>query len=127
MYLSEIQIKNFRQFGDTALIVKFQPGVIALVGSNDSGKTAIIDAIRYVLSTRDHEYIYFKDDDFHIDQDGNQTREFSIRCTFSGLSKTEASRFVEFITPLDNDFKLYKLYITLAVVRKTRTNGKSWN
>ncbi|MFT9242751.1 MAG: AAA family ATPase, partial [Bifidobacterium aquikefiri] len=40
---------------------------------------------------------------------------------------TEASRFVVFITPLDNDFKLYKLYITLAVGRKTRTNGKSWN
>ena len=55
MYLSNITIKNFRQFGDgnDALNIAFNSGVTALVGRNDSGKSAVIDAIRYALLTRD--------------------------------------------------------------------------
>lgn len=49
MHLSLLTIRNFRQFGegDAELSVALQPGVTALVGRNDSGKSAIIDAIRY--------------------------------------------------------------------------------
>jgi predicted ATP-dependent endonuclease of OLD family len=47
MYLSKLTISGFRQFGqgDAAAELTFQPGVTALVGTNDSGKTAIIDAV----------------------------------------------------------------------------------
>ncbi len=49
MYLSSLCIRNFRQFGDgdAALDISFNGGVTALVGRNDCGKTAVIDAIRY--------------------------------------------------------------------------------
>jgi len=52
MYLSQLTIRNFRQFGekDAELSIELQPDMTALVGRNDSGKSAIIDAIRYVLS-----------------------------------------------------------------------------
>ena len=53
MYLSALSIKNFRQFGDVTptFSINFHEGVTALVGENDAGKTAVIDAIRHVLQT----------------------------------------------------------------------------
>lgn len=51
MYLSALSIRNFRQFGDLTprFVIHFNEGVTALIGENDAGKTAVIDAIRYVL------------------------------------------------------------------------------
>ena len=43
-----------------------------LIGENDSGKTAIVDAIRYVLKTQSGEFIQFED------SDGNRKDEFKI-------------------------------------------------
>jgi putative ATP-dependent endonuclease of OLD family len=37
-----------------------------LVGENDSGKTSVIDAIRYVLWTTSYEFIRLFETDFHI-------------------------------------------------------------
>jgi hypothetical protein len=47
MYLSKLTISGFQQFGqgDAAAELTFQPGVTALIGTNDSGKKAIIDAV----------------------------------------------------------------------------------
>ena len=72
MYLSQFTIRNFRQFGagEAELSIVLQPGVTALVGRNDSGKSALIDAIRYALLTRDQEFIRVQPEDFHIDADG---------------------------------------------------------
>jgi len=53
MYLSKLSIYNFRCFNDAGIEVDLRPGLTALVGENDAGKTAIIDAIRYVLRTSD--------------------------------------------------------------------------
>lgn len=54
MYISQLIIENFRVFGsgDDRLALPLQPGLTALVGENDTGKTAIIDALRFVLGTR---------------------------------------------------------------------------
>ena len=49
-----------------------------LIGENDSGKTAIVDAIRYVLKTQSGEFIQFEDKDFYQDADGNRKDEFKI-------------------------------------------------
>jgi putative ATP-dependent endonuclease of the OLD family len=59
MYLSELRVKNFRQFGaiEPLFSIQFHEGVTALVGENDAGKTAVIDAIRHVLLTRDMEFM----------------------------------------------------------------------
>jgi predicted ATP-binding protein involved in virulence len=42
----------------------------ALVGENDSGKTAIVDAIRLVLGTRGQAFFRVGDADFHQPSDG---------------------------------------------------------
>ena len=51
MYLSTITLKNFRKYAyDGAnkhgITVNFHKGLNALIGENDSGKSAIIDAIK---------------------------------------------------------------------------------
>ena len=58
MYIAEIRIENFRCFGsgESRLILALKAGLTALVGENDTGKTAVIDALRFVLGTRDQEY-----------------------------------------------------------------------
>lgn len=54
MYLSILKIENFRQFGQAnhGLEVAFNPGVTALVGENDAGKTAVIDPKRTLRRKR---------------------------------------------------------------------------
>lgn len=55
MYISELKLWNFRKYGaddfdltNPHLTVPFKSGMNVLIGENDSGKTAIIDAIKYV-------------------------------------------------------------------------------
>ena len=100
MHLSELVIINFRQFGaeDPPFKLTFNPGVTALIGENDAGKTAIIDAIRYVLLTRDADYLKVLEEDFHIPSAGEPTREITLLCRLSGLSLAEKAAFVEYLT-----------------------------
>jgi putative ATP-dependent endonuclease of OLD family len=100
MYLSNITIKNFRQFGDgdAALDIAFNSGVTALVGRNDSGKTSVIDAIRYALLTRDQDFIRVQPEDFHLDQTGTQAPDIFIRCKLNGLNDHEKGAFAEYLS-----------------------------
>ena len=100
MYLSDITISNFRQFGDgdTALNIAFDNRITALVGRNDSGKSAIIDAIRYALLTRDQEFIRVQPDDFHIDRNGQQATEIGIRCRLRDLDDDEKGALAEYLS-----------------------------
>jgi len=100
MYLSELTVRNFRLFGDgdAALDIEFNSGVTALVGRNDSGKSAIIDAIRYALLTRDQEFIRVQPEDFHLDSAGQYAADILVRCKLSGLDDDEKSTFVEYLS-----------------------------
>ncbi len=100
MYLSQLTIRNFRQFGEGGdeLQIALQEGVTALVGRNDSGKSAVIDSIRYALLTRDQEFIRVQPEDFHIDGTGKQASEIFIGCKLSGLSDGEKGTFAEYLS-----------------------------
>jgi putative ATP-dependent endonuclease of OLD family len=127
MYLSELKIKNFRQFGsvDPIFAVKFHPGVTALVGENDAGKTAVIDAIRYVLLTRDIEFMRLQIEDFHIQPDGVQATEITICGKLSGLTTPEKGAFAEYLTYEGSDVALYVYW---SARRLSDTPGsRRWN
>lgn len=97
MYLSHLKIENFRMFGqgDSAFEMALQPGVTAIVGENDAGKSAVIDAIRLVLGTNDHEWARVEDTDFHrLDLQ----REMQICCDFAGLDEDDQRTFLEYLT-----------------------------
>jgi len=68
MYLSNITIENFRCFGEgkERFCLELRAGLTALVGENDSGKTAVIDALRFALGTTDQEWHRLEDADFHF-------------------------------------------------------------
>lgn len=95
MYLSIIKIKNFRCFNEESHIINFNRGLSVLVGENDSGKSAIMDAIRIVLGTTDFSWIHIEPNDFY-NEDVN--REISITCKFSDLSADEQASFLECLT-----------------------------
>lgn len=101
MYLSELKLWNFRKFGSNSpnldllqpdIVIPFSKGLNVLIGENDSGKTAIIDAIKLVLDTHSSEWIRADIDDFH----GNSTR-LRIECRFDALSDDEAKNFTEWL------------------------------
>ena len=83
MYLSKLKLWNFRKYcagtNDTpGLVVRFHDGVNVLIGENDSGKTAIVDAIRYVLRTQSGEFIQFDDKDFYQKMPEGQVSGISL-------------------------------------------------
>ncbi len=107
MYLSSIQITNFRCFKDN--IIYFNKGLTILVGENDSGKSAIIDAIRIVLGTTDFNWVRINPNDFYNE---DTSLEIKIVCKFSNLSINEQASFLECLSyeEVDND-RLPFLYI----------------
>jgi len=126
VYLSALKIENFRQFGHTnrELDIQFNEGVTALVGENDAGKTAVIDAIRYVLQTRDAEYLRLQIEDFHIADDGTQAETIILRCTLEGLSVLELGAFAEYVTYRDGVGRLYVHWSARRVVASA--SNRKW-
>lgn len=89
MYLSTLQIRNFRNY-DSATF-KFSKGTNTIIGENDSGKTNALTALRILL---DDSYYYsnktLKESDF-FDQlpSGWQGEWIIISATFDGITEKE--------------------------------------
>jgi putative ATP-dependent endonuclease of OLD family len=100
MYLSALKIQNFRQFGaePNNLFIEFNKGVTALVGENDAGKSSVIDALRFVLQTRDGEYLRLQPEDFHIPVEGPQATQITIVAKFADLSVADQGALSEYVT-----------------------------
>lgn len=90
MYISKIIILNFRLFEN--IDISLNKGLNVLVGENDSGKTALIDAVRYVLGTNSNDRTFIKEEDFY-----GESNELSIQITFSDVD-AHAYRFVEHLS-----------------------------
>jgi len=110
MYLANLKIENFRCFGegDTAFQMPLKQGLTALVGENEAGKTAVIDALRFALGTTDQEWYRLEDSDFHK---GASSREIRITCKFSGLTPSDKRAFVEHLTYGENKGDEPALYV----------------
>ena len=102
MIISELIIYNFRRFksvdGVPGLKITFHKGLNALIGENDSGKTAVIDALKLVLLTQSNEYIRPSDEDFYKPIGGEACTEFKIDCTISKFTQNEAKNFIEYLS-----------------------------
>ncbi|WP_217558848.1 ATP-dependent endonuclease [Streptomyces sp. GbtcB6] len=119
MYLVCLYAENFRIFGaapqkdgdeDASLSLDFGPATNVLVGENDSGKTAIIDAIRLCLLTTAADFYRITRDDFHVGPDG-RAGSFKITCGFKGLTTEEQAVFLELLTT--DDEGNVALYVTV--------------
>lgn len=100
MHLSKITVENFRCFGegDSRLEMGLRRGLTALVGENEAGKTALIDAMRLALGTTDQEWFRLEDTDFRRGVNTTEVKEIKIVCKFEGLSAKDKMAFVEYLT-----------------------------
>lgn len=117
MYLHCLKLVKFRRYKQ--LEVEFNSGLNLLVGENDSGKTAIIDAIKFVLNTQSYEYLRPCVEDFYLEpsqDESHRSSEFRIECVFKGFDKEEAKHFIDWIGT--DDEKNYFLKIWLCASRK---------
>lgn len=122
MYISELKLWNFRKYGDTIfdiahphLVVPFKRGMNVLIGENDSGKTAIIDALKLVLRTNTFDSIRVQHDDFYEDSEA-----LRIELLLDEMSELEARNFTECTIPV-----MGKDYCQLRLVlNATRKNGR---
>jgi putative ATP-dependent endonuclease of the OLD family len=90
MYLAQLSLAHFRSCADT--VVQFQRSLSVLVGENNAGKSAVIDAIRLVttpLSGRRTRYFEHAD----ISR-GRKGQPITIKATFDGLSAIQRGHFV---------------------------------
>ncbi len=101
MYLSEVFVENFRIFGAEEdgkhLHLSLRRGLNVLVGENDSGKSAVVDALRYLLWTTSRDYQRLVEDDFHV-SGSDRASSMRIRCTFRDLSRRDVRRFLEWLS-----------------------------
>lgn len=106
LYLSCVRAENFRVFGsgpgedggsDRRLSLELGPGTNVLVGENDSGKSAIVDAIRICLLTTAADFYRITRDDFHVGPEGRATA-LTITCGFTDLTMDEQATFLEMVT-----------------------------
>ena len=76
MYISKVIIRNFRVFDGEGITASFKKGVNAVIGENNCGKSALVDALRIAFSTTSYgKEIYFTLSDFHTDSRGIRSNE----------------------------------------------------
>ncbi len=56
MHISRFQLLNYKSFRDSG-ILEFQPGINIIVGANNSGKTALLEALSLSFETSPHRSI----------------------------------------------------------------------
>ncbi|NTY41163.1 ATP-dependent nuclease [Burkholderia diffusa] len=97
MHLSKLVIKNFRKLKYAEL--SFQAGLNVLVGGNNVGKTAVIDALRALLAGHDEPYPRFDEDDVHRPHGGTPSGDIVFEYVFSGLSLDDEADFLAALVP----------------------------
>ncbi|MEJ1960040.1 MAG: AAA family ATPase [Gammaproteobacteria bacterium] len=99
MYLSELKIEGFRRIDD--LTVKFRPGLNVLVGANNVGKTAVVDALRALLSTTEEGALRISESDLHAPKGaGTPAAHITFHYVFRGLTVDEEADFLTALKPV---------------------------
>lgn len=123
MRLRELQIRNFRKIQD--LTVVFPPGLSVLVGENNSGKTAIIDALRLMpFSSRDFDALRINEDDF---RNGTEYAPIEISCVFCDPKDEDEVHFQECLVDVgDGKFDIRMNARVQFNETTRRANVKMW-
>lgn len=94
MYIERVEIENYRIFGEKVEIF-FQKGLNMLIGENNSGKTAIVDAIRLVMNLGTYKRnLYMDESDFHINEYGIRSSEAKISIYFNDLNVNQKAELM---------------------------------
>lgn len=97
MHLAKLVVKNFRKLRHAEL--SFQAGLNVLVGGNNVGKTAVVDALRALLAGHDEPYPRLCDDDVHRPTGGIPSGDIVFEYVFGGLSLDDEADFLAALVP----------------------------
>ncbi len=124
MYIKEFRIKNFRNFDDAGVILKFHQGVNAIVGENNAGKSAIISALRIAVSIIQYKKdIYFAKTDFHLDAKGGLANEAQFDIYLADVPKY----LIEIWKPGTNEGEFHiRFFLTKNEAGKERIKYSIW-
>jgi putative ATP-dependent endonuclease of OLD family len=96
MYLHSLEISNFRCILQTKIL--FHEGVNTLIGENNTGKTATIDALRLSLAlVSERRDLYLQTEDFHVDERGLRSRTVEFHLCFANPTIREQGIFIEML------------------------------
>lgn len=125
MYLAELGISNFRKV--SAATLRFQPGLNVLVGANNAGKTAIIDALRSLLGGLDEAYPRLDTDDIHRPKGGVAIGDIVFTYVFRGLDLDDEADFMPALSPSPDGGMEARITIRFGTPDKTgRLRAKRW-
>ena len=109
MYLKSLEVSNFRCISKTT--VTFHEGINTLIGENNTGKTAILDALRLSLPlVSERRDLYVQPEDFHIDEQGSVAKTIEFHLCFAKPSTRERGIFIEMLaaaTAQDPELQLH--------------------
>lgn len=97
MYLATLSITNFRKLKEVK--IQFQPGLNIIVGANNVGKTAVVDALRALLSGYDEPPPRLDTDDLHRPKEGEPAGDITFHYVFRGLSLDDEADFLAALKP----------------------------
>ncbi len=98
MYLARLSISNFRKLEH--VVLHFQPGLNVLVGPNNVGKTAVIDALRALLAGHDEPYPRLGTEDIHHPQNGSPPAgAITFEYVFRDLTLDDEADFLPALRP----------------------------
>jgi putative ATP-dependent endonuclease of the OLD family len=123
MRLRELKIRNFRKIEE--VVVSFPPGLCVIIGENNAGKTAIIDALRLMLvPSRDFDALRLNEDDFRI---GTDYAPIEISCTFADSKDEDEVHFQECLVDVGGGKFDIRLNARVEFNKATRrANVKMW-
>lgn len=125
MYLAQLKISNFRKLQKVDL--SFQPGLNILVGANNVGKTAVIDALRALLAGYDEPYPRLDSEDMHRPKGGAPAGDIEFRYIFRDLDVDDEADFLAALKPGDAGKLEAHISIRYSEADKTgRLRAKRW-
>lgn len=101
MYLQNLRINGFRRFDNLEL--RFRAGLNVIVGPNNAGKTAVVDALRVLLVASDEGNLRLTELDLHQKESGERSVAATFSFVFSGLSEQNEADFMTALVPVKND------------------------
>jgi len=127
MFLSSIKIKNFRVIKE--MNIKFSKGLNVIIGRNNTGKTAIIDALRICFSYgKQWRAIYIKKEDFYIDETNPDADLIPIEfhLIFEIEKPEESGIYYELLTQNEDGTQEIQLHFRYYLDKKENIKWTIW-
>ena len=120
MYLSQLSIDNFRKL--KTVQISFRPGLNIVVGPNNVGKTAVIDALRALLGGHDEPLPRLSIEDLYRPKSGTPASAIEFHYVFAGLDLDDEADFLSALVP--NSKGILEAQFHIRYTDPERTSGR---